>query len=83
MTQDQETKLDNLARDVDAIKRGLFGEPDFDQKGLVHEVTSLKAWQESMQRKVLMVSGGVVVLFFLLKEGLSGLWAWVSTLGKH
>lgn len=79
MTQDQESQLLN---DVATIKRGLFGDPTFEQAGLVHEVSMLKAWQGRMQSRILMITGGVAVAWFVVVQGFSGLWAWVSTLGK-
>lgn len=80
MTQDQETKLLN---DVAEIKRGLFGDEQFEQSGLVHEVSILKKWQSGIQKKVFIVSGGAGVLLWIICQALNGFWVWLTALKDH
>lgn len=72
--EDEET----LLADVREIKRGLFGDTNFEQSGLVHEVTVLKAWKKNVQSKVAYFSGAIGVILWLVSMGFNAFWAWLT-----
>lgn len=74
MTTNEEKQL---LDDVAQIKRGLFGESNLDQPGLVHDVTELKKWRSEVKLKSAFLTGVGVAAAFIFERA----WEWLT--GGH
>jgi hypothetical protein len=58
--------MEQLKRDVADIKRALLGSDAYQEEGLLHRVTTLESWKESLTIKIAGVMGGAVVAAWLI-----------------
>lgn len=50
--EDDDSRLDEVEEDVDQVKRGLFGEEELDQEGLVTELREVHDEIEHLDKKI-------------------------------
>lgn len=69
--------LDNQTRQLDEIKRGVYGDPTNKVKGLMGDMEDVKSWIVAAKLKITFFSGIGVTIGFLA----SRLWEWL--IGKR
>ena len=60
-------QIGKLLEDVALIKRAVVGEEMTGHSGLVAEVRDLKNWRSKLDLRVASVTGGVMILGFVIK----------------
>lgn len=63
-----------LCDDVSEIKRGLFGEPHLQQRGLIDRVVHIERWITKANLKVAAVTSVFTAALFAVKMA----WEWLS-----
>jgi hypothetical protein len=69
--------LDLHTRQNENIERALYGDEKNGQKGVIHIVGDHEKWIKGMDKKMLMLLGGVLTIM-----GAGHLWEWVHAVTK-
>jgi hypothetical protein len=57
---------EQLLKDVSDIKAALIGDPRYNHRGIVGDVSDLKTWREGIAGKLLWVTGAVTASWFFI-----------------